>query len=194
MWSSQEPDDFPPISESAASDKHSVLYQVGYLLRETLSTILKATILSFLIIYFVAQTNIVYGASMEPTLHEKQRLIVEKVSYRLITPQRGDVVVVDVADSPVPLIKRVVGLPGETVEIRDNHVLVNGRILAEPYLPPLWQVNYPPTQIPDHAVFVMGDNRPVSRDSRSFGPVAIEQIRGHAWVRYWPLADAGVIR
>ena len=194
MWSSQEPDDFPPISESAASDKHSVLYQVGYLLRETLSTILKATILSFLIIYFVAQTNIVYGASMEPTLHEKQRLIVEKVSYRLITPQRGDVVVVDVADSPVPLIKRVVGLPGETVEIRDNHVLVNGRILAEPYLPPLWQVNYPPTQIPDHAVFVMGDNRPVSRDSRSFGPVAIEQIRGHAWVRYWPLQDAGLIR
>ncbi|MCB8985193.1 MAG: signal peptidase I [Ardenticatenaceae bacterium] len=189
MWSSQEPDDF-----SAASEGSSTSNQLRYLIKETLSTVFKAAALAFLIIYFVAQTNIVYGASMEPTLHERQRLIVEKVSYRLITPKRGDVVVVAVPDSPVPLIKRVVGLPGETVEIRDNQVLVNGRALAEPYLPPLWQVNYPPTQIPDHSVFVMGDNRPVSRDSRSFGPVAIDQIRGHAWVRYWPLTEAGIIR
>lgn len=195
MWSSQKPDDFVPIppSDSLASDD-SWSRQVRYFIRETLATILKATILAFLIIYFVAQTNIVYGASMEPTLHENQRLIVEKVSYRLNAPQRGDVVVVDVIDSDVPLIKRVVGLPGETVEIRDNAVLVNGRTLAEPYLPPLWQVNYPPTQVPENFVFVMGDNRPVSRDSRSFGPVAIDQIRGHAWVTYWPLEDVGMVR
>ena len=183
-----QPDDFAPDAAQTGLEK------IRLLLRETLWTLWRAIILAFLLIYFVAQTNVVLGASMEPTLHEHQRLIVEKVSYRLTTPQRGDVVVVDVTGLDVPLIKRVVGLPGETVEIRDNQVWVNGRVLSEPYLPPLWQVNYPPTQVPPNFVFLMGDNRPVSRDSRAFGPVSIDQIRGHAWVRYWPLQDAGLIR
>jgi len=195
MWSSQEPDKLElSHSVESVSVNPSCAAQVWYVVWETLATFVKAIVLAFLIIYFVAQTNVVYGASMEPTLHEKQRLIVEKVSYRLGGPQRGDVVVVNVVDSAVPLIKRVVGLPGETVEIRDNKVWVNGRILDEPYLPPLWQVNYPPTQVPENYVFVMGDNRPVSRDSRAFGPVAIDQIRGHAWLTYWPLDAAGMIR
>ncbi|MBK8936063.1 MAG: signal peptidase I [Chloroflexi bacterium] len=120
-----------------------------------------------LLIYFVAQTNVVLGASMEPTLHERPTAHCGKSELSADHPQRGDVVVVDVTGLDVPLIKRVVGLPGETVEIRDNQVWVNGRVLSEPYLPPLWQVNYPPTQVPPNFVFLMGDNRPVSRDFAS---------------------------
>lgn len=161
---------------------------------EVLGTAVRAGILAFLIIYFVAQTNIVHGYSMEPNLHENQRIIVEKVSYRFTQPERGDIVVVDVADSDVPLIKRVIGLPGESVGIVNGQLIVNEQLLNEPYLSPFPTYNYPMIIVPDDHIFVMGDNRPVSRDSRSFGAVRLDAVHGRAWVSYWPLEDAGVLR
>jgi signal peptidase I len=126
---------------------------------------------------------------MEPNLHSDQRLIIEKVSYRLHGPRRGDIVVLRLEEYEIPLIKRVVGLPGETVEIRDSRVYINGALLAEGYLPAAAQRNYGPAVVPPDHVFVMGDNRNASNDSRSFGAVHMNQIVGRAWLSYWPLED-----
>lgn len=163
-------------------------------LRDLLETILPALLLALLLSHFVAQGTVVHGQSMEPNLHTDQRVIIEKLSYHFYLPQRGDVVVLDVADSEIPLIKRVVGLPGETVEVRDNCVYVDGQVLQEPYLTATTQRDYGPVAIPAGHVFVMGDNRGNSRDSRSFGPVSLEQIVGRAWVLYWPLGDVGPVK
>jgi len=130
---------------------------------------------------------------MEPSLHSDQRLLVEKVSYRFHGPRRGDIVVVDVPSSRVPLIKRVIGLSGETIAIRDNRVLIDGVPLAESYLTNTRQGNYGPTEIPAGHVFVMGDNRGASNDSRSFGPVPVDRVVGRAWVSYWPVEEWGFV-
>jgi signal peptidase I len=159
---------------------------VGSAVREILETIIPAVLLALLISLFVAQGTYVEGQSMEPNLHNEQRLIVEKVSYRLHPPRRGDIVVINVEFSDVPLIKRVIGLPGETVEVHDGRVFIDGQPLDEPYLPALFMRDYGPAQVPEGHIFVMGDNRGASNDSRAFGPVSQESIVGRAWVSYWP--------
>jgi signal peptidase I len=139
--------------------------------------------------------------SMEPTLHEGDRVLVNKMSYRLHDVHRGDVVVFVRPDSEAAaaaeddvrdLIKRVVGLPGETVEARDGVVYVDGRRLEEPYLPEgTVTENLPPTSVPEGHVFVMGDNRGNSHDSRAFGAIDVDSIVGRAFVRIYPLDDIG---
>jgi signal peptidase I len=160
-----------------------------HLLVDVVETILPAFVLALLINLFLAQGTYVHGQSMEPNLHPDQRLIVEKLSYRFHAPQRGDIVVVRVEDLEIPLIKRVIGLPGETVEIRDNHVFIDGRPLTEAYLANAVQQNYGPIRVPALHVFVMGDNRRASNDSRVFGPVHVDRIIGRAWLSYWPLRE-----
>lgn len=171
-----------------------LVQRIGRWARELVLTIVQAVVLAVLVIYFVAQATVVHGQSMEPNLHPEQRLIIEKLSYRFYVPERGDVVVLKTADSDLPLIKRVVGLPGETIEVRGNQVFINGSVLTEPYLPTSAQPDYPLTPVPEGNVFVMGDNRGDSRDSRVFGPVPINQIMGHAWITYWPLEEIGLVQ
>jgi signal peptidase I len=131
---------------------------------------------------------------MEPNLHPNQRLIIEKVSYRFGMPERGDVVVLKLPGrGSDPLIKRVIGLPGETIEIRGGYVYVDGERLQEPYLHVRTRGNTSPREVCDGCVFVLGDNRNASNDSRFFGPVPVDQIVGRAWIRYWPPSDVGVI-
>ena len=156
---------------------------------------------------------------MEPNIHDNQRLVVEKVSYRFHLPERGDIVVLKppnwkplrleqritawvctvlpldcAADAPDPLIKRVIGLPGETIEIRDGRVYVNGEVLDEPYLQQATYGNVPPRVISPGSVFVLGDNRGASNDSRSFGELALSNVVGRAWFRYWPLDEMGPVQ
>jgi signal peptidase I len=102
--------------------------------------------------------------------------------------------VVRLPDYEVPLIKRVIGLPGETVEIREGRVWVNGQALDEAYLAPVTQQDYGPLTVPQGHVFVMGDNRNYSNDSRFFGPVPVSQIWGRAWISYWPPQEFGFLR
>ena len=141
------------------------------------------------------QPTIVYGQSMEPNLHENERVILDKVSYRIGEPSRGDIVVFPVKGEPLPLIKRVIGLPGETVEVRDGRVLVNGVALREPYASGPTAGNISPVRVPADAVFVMGDNRAPggSLDSRRLGPISLSQLVGRARLAYWPLADMGIL-
>ena len=167
---------------------------VGGVIREILETVIPAVLLALLISHFVAQGTYVEGQSMEPNLHNEQRLIVEKISYHLHLPRRGNIVVIDVDFSDIPLIKRVIGLPGETVEIRENRVLIDGQPLDEPYLPTLFMREYGPAQVPEGHIFVMGDNRGASNDSRAFGPVSVDRIIGKAWVSYWPPDEIGLLK
>jgi signal peptidase I len=155
--------------------------------REAFSTLAPALIIAIVIHLFLAQATRVEGYSMEPTLYGHQRLIIEKVSYRFHRPSRGDIVVLQVPGYDKLLIKRVIGLPGETIEIKDGVVWIDGQPLDEPYVKGSMRGSYPPTVIPEGSIFVMGDNRNNSSDSRVFGPVSIEHIVGHAWMRYWPL-------
>lgn len=164
-------------------------------IRDLLETVLPALLIVLVVNVFLAQATRVEGQSMEPNLHNNQRLIIEKISYRLHPPRRGDIVVIKVANRQSdPLIKRVVGLPGETIEIRDGHVYINGQVLNEPYLEQLTYGNTGPHVIVPGYIFVMGDNRGASNDSRSFGEVQISSIVGHAWFRYWPLDEIGFLR
>ncbi len=164
------------------------------MLREVAETVIPAIVIALLIHVFLAQATRVYGQSMEPNLHTDMRLVVEKLSYRLHTPQRGDIVVLRVRPGDEMLIKRVIGLPGDQVEIHDGQVYVNGQALNEPYLNQETRGNLAPRVVPPLHVFVMGDNRRASNDSRSFGPVHIDNIVGKAWLSYWPPEAIGPIK
>ncbi len=153
---------------------------------ELIGTVLPAVIIALVIHLFLAQATRVYGQSMEPTLHTNDRVIVDKLSYRFHPPRRGDVVVVLLSKNSPHLIKRIVGLPGETIAIHDGKVYINGQPLDEPYLKGPTKGFMAPVHIPPGHYFVLGDNRQASNDSRSFGPVSRDQILGRAVFRYWP--------
>jgi signal peptidase I len=164
-------------------------------MREVLETVLPALVIVLVINMFLAQATRVEGQSMEPNLHDNQRLIIEKVSYYVHPPRRGDIIVLKLPNHRSDaLIKRVIGLPGETVEIRDGVVLINGQPLDEPYLNQSTYQGMPPRVVPVGQVFVLGDNRGFSNDSRSFGFVPFSDIVGRAWFRYWPLSEIGPVR
>ena len=161
---------------------------------ELAETIVPAIIIALVINLFLAQATQVLGQSMEPNLHTSQRVVVEKVTYHLFHgPRRGDIIVIDMPQQSEMLIKRVLGLPGETIEVRRGTVYIEGEELDEP-----WTVNpgggsFGPHTIPPLHVFVLGDNRGASNDSRSFGTVPIEHIVGRAWFSYWPKEYIGII-
>jgi signal peptidase I len=167
----------------------------GGLVRDVVGTIVPAVVIALLIHVFLAQATRVYGQSMQPNLHTNERLVVEKLGYRFHGPRRGDVVVLhDPTGGSELLIKRVIGLPGERVTIADGRVFIDGVAIDEPYLNQDTESSGRSWLVPPLQVFVMGDNRQASRDSRSFGPVGRDQIIGRALFRYWPLDQISIIR
>ncbi len=190
--------------EPEPKPKASFLKRVLHLVREVLETIVPAVLIALLINLFLAQATRVYGQSMEPNLHTDQRLVVEKLSYNrqirqllgLSGPERGDVVVIRLeSQGDELLIKRVIGLPGDIVEIHDGLVFVNGQPLNEPYVAGFTTTGFfAPTTIPPLQIFVLGDNRGFSNDSRSFGPIPLEDVVGRAWFSYWPPGQIGFVR
>lgn len=155
---------------------------------------------AFLIRSFLFQQYYIDGPSMKTTLSPRDRVLVNKLSYKLHDVNRGDVVVFDRVSGAEhdDLIKRVIALPGETIEIRNCIVFIDGQTLQEPYLDAVQvaqtdpaqrcgsHVDLSPTTVADDHVFVMGDNRVQSFDSREFGPIEISMIRGRAFVAVWP--------
>jgi signal peptidase I len=153
--------------------------------------------LAAVIIVFFYQPVKVEGTSMAPSLSDQERIFINKFVYRVGSIERGDVVVfwypLDRAKS---FIKRVVGMPGDLVQIREGRVHINGRRLDEPYVPPEYVdlSDYGPLRVRAGEYFVMGDHRASSNDSRMFGPVAASYIYGKAVFAYWPMAQFGAIR
>ena len=160
-------------------------------LKDVLETVIPAVAIALLITHFVGERTFVQGLSMEPNLSTGQSLIMDKLSYRFQMPQRGDIVVFEMEGYPSHFIKRLVGLPGETLEIRNNQVFINGHPLDEPYLGNVTQWDFGPVQIPDGQIFAMGDNRNVSHDCRAMGPAPLENVTGRAIFALWPIDQFG---
>jgi signal peptidase I len=182
-------DDTPVVSPpmEAAAPQHR-----SHLLREIVETVL-LTVVIFLLVNAATGRFRIEGASMEPNLHDSEYVLIDKISYRLHAPERGDVIVFERQGNERDYIKRVIGLPGDTVQISGGQVLVNGRALDEPYLNTTMLNDMPARTIdPDH-YFVLGDNRNNSSDSRAFGSIAAKDIIGRAWLVYWPPSEWTVV-
>jgi signal peptidase I len=184
---------------SAPVRRHSAKRRAMHGIAEWAVVIVGALIVALVIRAFLFQAFYIPSESMEPTLVERDRVIVNKLSYRLHDVNRGDLVVFDRPPNEPPteiseLIKRVVGLPGETVEGRDGIIYIDGQRLVEPYIAdgPSFG-SFGPVDVPEHHVFVMGDNRNNSRDSRVFGPISEDLILGRAFVRVWPGSRLGFL-
>ncbi len=164
-------------------------------MREIVETIILALIL-FLVIRQVVQNYRIESHSMEPNFYEGEFVLVSKLAYKLGEPQRGNVVVFQNPNNPAEdYIKRVIGLPGDTVEVIGDTILINGEELPQPYD---HNANpegtyFGPLVVPDGTIFVMGDNRPRSSDSRAIGPIDESLLRGQAWLRVWPLSKFGFV-
>jgi len=180
-----------------------------------------ALIVVFVTKTFVAQPYYIPSGSMEPQLHVGDRVVVSKLAYQLHDPRRGDIIVFPSPEDTSPgdqgtlpgkfarsvleavgitkpqktiLIKRVIALPGETVEGRSGHVFIDGRLLIEPYLPPdVVTETFPPTTVPDGHLWVMGDNRKDSEDSHIFGPITESSVIGRAIAKVWPPGETSFL-
>lgn len=163
---------------------------------EALQTIGLSVLLAFGIRTYVAEARYIPSGSMEPTLQINDRLIIEKLSYDFEPPQRGDIVVFhppEQLNQKDAFIKRVIGLPGDTVEVKDGRVYVNGEALSESYIaaPPDYLLG--PTEVPADAYLVLGDNRNRSFDSHYWGFVPKDHILGRAVFRFWPPDRLGTL-
>ena len=154
---------------------------------------------SYLVVTFVGQRTQVSGESMETTLSDGDHLIVDKISYRFNEPQRYDIIVFPYPEDPSRhYIKRIIGLPGETVQIIDGYVYINGELLDEHYGNAVMNnagIAAEPITLGEDEYFVLGDNRNSSSDSRepSVGNIEESQLIGRAWMRVWPLSGLGLI-
>lgn len=166
-------------------------------LLELLHDLAVAALFCFFLIAFVAQAFRVQGTSMQPLLADGERIIVNKFVYRFHPIERGDVVVFWYPREPqISFIKRVVGLPGDVVELRRGALQVNGQRVSEGYLASQFRDsdNYPATEVKKGYYFVLGDHRNSSNDSRTWGDVPEKYIYGKAVYRFWPLSRLGPIR
>jgi signal peptidase I len=176
--------------------------RIGAFILDILQVIVFAVSIFLFIYLLVMQPHKIKGSSMEPDFHNGEFLLTDKVSYRLGKPKLGDVIVFKAPpDDRDEYIKRIIGLPGDTIELQNGKVLRNGKELTEPYLDKStltgagnFALEGQKLTVPENKLFVMGDNRPHSYDSRNFGFIDQSKITGRAWILYWPPQDAGVIK
>lgn len=173
----------------------NTLIEFGEFILELAKVIIISLAIILPIRYFVVQPFYVNGQSMEPTFDNNEYLLIDEISYRFHTPERGDVVVFRPPNDPSKFyIKRLIGLPGETVIIGDGHVMIknsehpDGFVLDEPYLDNQQTVGNYNITIPAGEFFFLGDNRGQSLDSRVFGPVKAAAIVGRVWIRALPVS------
>lgn len=171
--------------------KHIMSNEFKGFIKELLSIVITAFILAMILRTFVIEGREIPSGSMLPTLQIDDRVMVNKFIYYFKEPVRGDVVILDppeVLNSDKYFIKRVIGLPGETVEMRDGKVFINDRPLKEPYLPEALNYRFGPVVVPDDSLLVLGDNRNNSFDSHLWNAwLKRDRIKGKAFMIYWPL-------
>lgn len=187
----------PPLSDSISAfpdytpQQHKSAW--GNAARELVETVL-LTLVIFFMIRFAIENYRIEGYSMEPNFHDGQFLLVSKIQYLVSPPQRGDVIVFRYPLNPKKnFIKRVIGLPGEKVEIRAGKVFVNNVRIPERYPFNFADYDWGPVTVGSEEYFVLGDNRPESSDSHSWGMLPTKDIIGKAWVSYWPPNEWGIV-
>ena len=186
-------DDTPEEATSKGQTQQSAGWSM---VRELVETVVLSLII-FLLIRQVVQNYRIENHSMEPNFYEGQFVLVNKLAYRLGQPDRGDVVVFhNPSNTNEDYIKRIIGIPGDTVEVREQTVYINGQPMIEefPHNPIQFGDYVPPTVVGEDQLFVMGDNRPNSSDSRVFGPISQDLAVGQAWLRIWPLPVFGFVQ
>jgi signal peptidase I len=162
--------------------------------REFAETLLFTLLIYFLIRTFLFENYRVVGHSMDPTLADEEYLVVCKFLYRLQEPQRGDIIVFqDSRGADRKLIKRIIGMPGESVEVRNGLVYVDGQSLDEPYIKERPRYSQQSTLVPEGEFFVLGDNRNNSSDSHNWGFLPKDAVVGKACVSYWPPEMWGLV-
>lgn len=176
-------------------------FSIKNLLKSNARLVAISMVIALAVRLFIAEPRFIPSNSMDPTLHIGDRLLVEKLSYRVHPPHHGDIVVFE----PPPqlqaigyrreqaFIKRVMGLPGDTMAVHQGQVYRNDQPLTETYIlaSPNYEMN--PVTVPDNALFVMGDNRNDSNDSHVWGFLPIENVIGHATLRFWPPDNLGTV-
>ncbi len=153
-----------------------------------------AFVLSIFIRNYLVDTRIVPTGSMLPTIQLQDRLIVDRFFYKHDTLKRGDIIVFSAPESAQEdkdLVKRVIGLPGEKVQVKNGKVFINEKALNEPYIAATPDYEYGPVTVPQDAYFMLGDNRRASKDSHVWGFLPADKILGRVWIRYWPLDKFG---
>lgn len=178
-----------------------MLKKLSSFIFETLQVIIFAVSIFLFVYLLVLQPHKIKGQSMSPSFKDGEFLLTDKVSYRFGEAMRGDVVVFEAPGTEQDFIKRIIGLPGETVLVKDGRVFIDNKELAEPYLEPNARTNPSrftrenvPVTVPPESIFVLGDNRDNSLDSRSFGFISVDKLRGKAWFVYWPPELIGLIK
>jgi len=180
--------------ELTGSEKISSAFaSIGKFILSFLETVVVALVISVVLYLFIMTPHEVVGNSMHPTYKNGEYLMANKIEYRLSTPKRGDVIIFKYSDTQ-DFIKRVIGLPGDTVMLKDGKLYINGTMLDEgEYLSDSVYTNGgdylregESVEVPEGEYFVCGDNRPHSSDSRAFGPIEKGNIKGKAWIVYYP--------
>ena len=177
----------------------NILKAIFFFVMEILETIVFIGSLFIVLYLFIAQPNQVKGVSMDPTFETGDYIFTSKVTYKFRDYQRGDIIVFKSPKNPdIEYIKRIIGLPGDTVLVSDGDVYVNGKLIEEDYIAArtvLWEngftMNNVPFTVEEGTLYVMGDNRPRSSDSREFGPIAFDSVIGQVFYRYLPPQKAG---
>jgi len=181
-------------TEAQPEEKASTHWEtVKSVVREIIETVI-LTVVIFFLIQMVVRNFRVVGNSMEPNLHDSQYLIVDKISYRLAEPQRGDVIVFEPPNRPgEDYVKRVIGLSGELVEVRNGQVFIENQLLEEPFAVYPGSYSMSPRRVGANELFVLGDNRNSSSDSHNWGMLSKDKVVGRAWISYWPPSRWGLI-
>jgi signal peptidase I len=163
-------------------------------LKEWMKSIALAVVIALIIRFFFFETFLVEGTSMHPTLQHHERLIVNKIVYNFKDPEQGDVIVFNYSVRR-DFIKRIIALAGDEVEIRNGNLYVNEKLQVEPYIRDQAMYDFGPVVIPQGHVFVLGDNRDNSMDSRdpAVGSISLERVKGKAMLVFWPFSSAGLL-
>ncbi|MDO8886156.1 signal peptidase I [Candidatus Oleimmundimicrobium sp.] len=181
------------LFESEAPGKESKSSPFWAFIKETVFIVIAAFLFSFVIRLFIVEAFTIQQHSMDPTLHDSDRVLVSKFIYRLSDIEDGDIIILKSPMNKTDFVKRVVATEGQTIEIKEGVLVIDGKPVEESYIKNHDLSGLEPIEIPQDYVFVAGDNRPNSYDSRIFGPIPEDDVVGKVFFIYWPVDRIGLV-